>query len=86
MKSFQLVRKYMRKYAGVLVLTIISMLLLVGVQLLAPWLVKQMVSTVTMPDIARNDLQKITRLALFALSAYVLRSGLQFVRFFMWVV
>ena len=83
MKSFKFATKYMRKYAGVLFLTVMSMLLLVGVQLLAPWLVKQMVSTVTKPEIAKNDLEQITRLALLALSAYVIRAGLQFVRSYM---
>ena len=73
----------MRKYSGVLILTVVSMLLLVGVQLLAPWLVKQMISTVIKPEIAQNDLEQITRLALLALSAYVLRAGLQFVRSYM---
>lgn len=64
-------------------MTVVSMLLLVGVQLLAPWLVKQMISTVIKPEIAQNDLEQITRLALLALSAYVLRAGLQFVRSYM---
>ena len=83
MRSFRFIVKYMRKYMGVLILTIISMLLLVGVQLLAPWIVKQMISTVTDAGIAPKDFEQITKFALLALSAYILRAGLQFVRSYM---
>jgi ATP-binding cassette subfamily B protein/subfamily B ATP-binding cassette protein MsbA len=64
-----------------------SMLLLVGVQLFAPWLVKQMVAIVTDPAAVAGGgpeaMATITRLALLALAIYVARSGLQFVRSYM---
>ena len=76
MKSLKFAYKYLRKYSGVLILTVISMLLLVGVQLLAPWIVKQMISTATDADVVQRDFDQITKFALLALSAYVLRPQL----------
>jgi len=73
----------MHKYTGVLVLTVVSMLLLVGVQLFAPWIVKMMVTTVTDTTSSQGDMVLITRLALLALGAYIVRAVLQFVRSYM---
>ena len=80
MKSFKFVLRYLKKYRWVLALTIISMLLLVGVQLVAPWIVKTMVDTVTNPASTMGDMALITQLALGALGVYVVRMGLQFGR------
>jgi len=82
-KSLKFVFQFTRKYTGVLVLTILSMLLLVGVQLYTPWIVRSMVDTVTNPGISSDDLRNITRLALLALSIYIFRAVLQFVRSYM---
>ena len=75
--------RYMRKYRGMLFLTVISMLLLVGVQLLAPWLVKTMISTVTDAQAIQTGLSRVTQLAIFALLAYAARALLQFARSYM---
>jgi ATP-binding cassette subfamily B protein/subfamily B ATP-binding cassette protein MsbA len=83
LKSLKFVFKFARDYSGVLSLTVISMLLLVGVQLLAPWIIKTMVATVTDAEVSPEDMRHITRLALFALGVYVVRAGLQFVRSYM---
>jgi ATP-binding cassette subfamily B protein/subfamily B ATP-binding cassette protein MsbA len=83
LKSFNHVLKFLHKYTLVLIVTILSMLLLVGVQLMVPLIVRQMIGIVIEPSINSADLQQITRLALLALSAYVLRSGLQFLRSYM---
>ena len=80
MKSFKFVLRYLKKYRWVLALTIISMLLLVGVQLVAPWIVKTMVDTVTNPASTMGDMALITQLALGVLGVYVVRMGLQFGR------
>ena len=80
MKSLKFINQHLRKYRGMLAITIISMLLLVGVQLLAPWIVKQMVATVSGASLTQDELQKVTWLALLALGTYVLRAGLQFLR------
>ena len=83
MKSLRFVFQYTPKYRGVLILTVFSMLLLVGVQLFAPWLVRTMISTVTNPGISPTDFREIARLALLALGAYILRAILQFLRSYM---
>ena len=80
MKPFQLIFNYARKYTLSLVITAISMLALVGIQLLIPWIVKLLVAEVTAPAAGMADMGFITRLTLIVLIAYVGRAGLQFVR------
>ena len=83
MKSLGFVFKYTKKYKGPLALTVGSMLLLVGIQLLAPWLVRTMIDTVTDPQAGPEAVEIVTQLALAALIVYVARAGLQFVRSYM---
>ncbi len=83
MKSLKFVFKYTPKYVVPLALTVVSMLLLVGVQLLAPWIVKTMIATVTDPTAGPEAAGSIARLALLALAAYVVRGGLRFLRSYM---
>ena len=80
MKSLTFAFKAARKYIVPLALTVVSMLALVGVQLYAPQLVKQMVATVTDPAVGPDGLRVVTRLALIALAVYVAQIGLRFVR------
>ncbi len=80
MKSLKFVFQFTHKYTGVLSLTILSMLLLVGVQLYAPWLVKSMIEIATDSAGGQDDLGRITQLALLALILYAARAILQFVR------
>ena len=80
MKSFKFVLHYLRKYRWVLAVTVLSMLLLVGVQLVAPWIVKTMVETVTDPASTMAEMGLITQLALGALGVYGVRMLLQFSR------
>jgi ATP-binding cassette subfamily B protein len=58
----------------------VSMLVLVGLQLLAPQLIRTMISTVTNPEASSDALGLVARLALLALAVYFLRALLQFVR------
>ncbi len=83
MTSLRLVLKYARKYVGPLAVTVVSMLLLVGVQLLAPWIIKSMVATVTDPAAGPEAVDFISRLALLGLAAYLARTGLRFLRSYM---
>ena len=83
MKSLKFAFQYTGKYTGVLVITVLSMLLLVGVQLYAPWIVKTMVALVTDPGVSLADLGQITRLALLTLVVYLIRTVLQFTRSYM---
>jgi ATP-binding cassette subfamily B protein len=75
--------KYARKYTGALTATVVSMLLLVGVELLAPWIISRMVGTLTDTGLSPESLATISRLALLALAAYIARAGLQFARSYM---
>jgi ATP-binding cassette subfamily B protein len=83
MKPIHLIIKYTRKYAWQLTLTVISMLLLVGVQLLLPWIIKTLIEIVTDPGTVSDSLRTINTLALAALGVFVLRSFLQFARSYM---
>ncbi len=83
MKSLRFAFNSARKYTGALTLTVVSMLLLVGVQLLAPWLVKTMIATVTDPAAGPESMVVITRLAVLALAIYAIHGGLRFIRSYM---
>ena len=80
MKSFKFVLRYLKKYRWVLALTVFAMLLLVGAQLAAPWIVKTMVDTVTDAASTMAQMKVVTRLALAALGVYGVRMVLQFAR------
>ncbi|MBN1483944.1 MAG: ABC transporter ATP-binding protein [Chloroflexia bacterium] len=83
MKSLAFVFKSAKKYARPLILTVASMLLLVGVQLYAPWLVRHMVTIVTDPNAGPQAVSQVARLALLALSIFILQIGLRFTRSYM---
>jgi ATP-binding cassette subfamily B protein/subfamily B ATP-binding cassette protein MsbA len=83
MKSIGFVVKHVKTYKGPLALTVGSMILLVGIQLLAPWLVRTMIATVTDSQAGPEAVGIIARLALLALAVYVVRAALQFVRSYM---
>jgi ATP-binding cassette subfamily B protein/subfamily B ATP-binding cassette protein MsbA len=80
MKPFQLIFNYARRYTLSLVVTAISMLALVGIQLLIPWIVKLLVANVTAPGATLANMNYITKLTIVVLIAYVGRAGLQFTR------
>ena len=82
-KPLKFLYGYARQYAGVLTITVISMLLLVGVQLLIPWIIKTMVGAITGTDGNILTMEKVTDLALLALLVYVARAFLQFLRSYM---
>jgi ATP-binding cassette subfamily B protein len=77
------VLKHVRKHIVPLAVTMLSMTLLVGVQLLAPWLVRTMISTVTDPASGTQAVAFIGRLALYALAVYAVRAVLRFFRSYM---
>jgi ATP-binding cassette subfamily B protein/subfamily B ATP-binding cassette protein MsbA len=83
MKSLRFAFKLARRYIGPLAVAVTSMVLLVGVQLLAPWIVRTLIATVTDPGIEQEALDTITRLALLALGVYIVRAGLRFLRSYM---
>lgn len=80
MKTLRFILGYAKNYVGPLAVTVGSMILLVGVQLLAPWIIKTMIGAVR--DQAQGQIQMgfITRLALLALAIYVVHAVLQYLR------
>ncbi|MEN6369945.1 MAG: ABC transporter ATP-binding protein [Thermotogota bacterium] len=80
MKSLRAVLHHVKRYKLPLALTMLSMLALVGIQLVGPWLVKLMVAAVTAPGAGPEVLGLIARLALITLGIYILRAVMQFVR------
>ena len=79
-KPLRRVARHLRHYKIPLTLTMVSMLALVGIQLIAPQLIRSMVATVTDPSPGSDALGFVARLALLALVVYFLRALLQFVR------
>ncbi len=80
MKPLHLISLYTRKYKTPLILTVLSMLLLVGIQLLLPWIIKTLIQTVTQDGNFAASMKVISSLTLAGLGLYLLRSLLQFVR------
>lgn len=83
MRTVKLVLSYLSHYKKEMAWTIASMILLVGVQLLTPWIIKMMISAVTDQATALNkntSFDMITQLAVLALVVYTVRAGLRFVR------
>ncbi len=80
MKSLRAVLHHVKRYKLPLALTILSMLALVGIQLVGPWLIKLMIAAVTAPDAGPEALALIAKLALITLAIYILRAVMAFVR------
>ena len=78
MKPLLFVLRYAKKHLTPLIAAAISTLLLVGVQLYAPWIIKTMVGIITDSGISPEAMKRIARLALLALVAYIARAALQF--------
>ena len=70
-------------YRKPLIVTIVSMVLLVGVQLFAPWFIRELIATVRKGNSDALSYSLIGRLALFALAIYAARAGLEFLRSYM---
>jgi ATP-binding cassette, subfamily B, bacterial len=82
-KPIQLVFWYARRYKLALSITVVSMLLLVGVQLLIPWIIRTLIATITAPAHTEASFNLIGQLTLLVLAVYVVRAGLQFLRSYM---
>jgi ATP-binding cassette subfamily B protein len=80
MKPLRLIFRYTQKYKLQLVVTVISMLLLVGIQLLIPWIIKTLIDDVTYSDGGPQSLELITTLTLAVLGIFILRGIFQFMR------
>lgn len=79
----RLVLQYALNYKGPLTLTVLSMILLIGAQLIIPWIIKTLIAAVTEQPISQETLQLITRLTILGLFVYLLKGGMQFLRSYM---
>jgi ATP-binding cassette subfamily B protein len=80
MKALKFLLQYAKRYTAALTLTVISMILLVGAQLVVPWIVRTMIAAITDPETGQAATALVSRLALLALAIYAVRAGLQFLR------
>jgi len=83
MRALRFLLAYGSKYLTPLIVTAVSMILLVGVQLLAPWIIREMIAAVQDRAAGQASLDLVARLALLALASYTARAGLQFLRSYM---
>lgn len=83
MRPLQLALSYARKYTKALIIAVISMLLLVAVQLLIPWIIKTLIAAITSQTITTQKLTIVTQLTLAVFGVFVMRAGLQFLRGYM---
>jgi len=83
MKAFSLVFRFARRYTKELVLTVISMILLVGVQLLIPWVIRSLIDAVTEQPLDADTMAHVTRLTILSAAALVIKGVLQFLRSYM---
>ena len=80
MNPTRMVLNYARRYKAPLAIASFSMLALVGVQLLVPWLIGMLIAAVTAPGASLGDMGLVKQLTTAAFVAYVARAGLQFLR------
>jgi ATP-binding cassette subfamily B protein len=83
MKNLSFIYRFARKYSFTLFLTILSMLLLVGAQLVVPWIIRDLIDTVTGNNLTQETLKSIGTLTLIVFIVLVARAGLAFLRSYM---
>ena len=83
MQTLRAFLRFARPYRTALIVTVASMTLLVGVQLLTPWIIRELIGAVRTQGSAAVDYGFVTRLALLALAVFIARAGLEFLRSYM---
>jgi len=79
-KPFSLLGKLAKKYSKLIFLTTLTMLGLVGAQLLIPWIIRQLIARLTTQPLDQGTIDFITRISLIALIVFVARAVMQFIR------
>jgi ABC-type multidrug transport system fused ATPase/permease subunit len=79
----KLLLRFAKKYTWALVITVISMLALVGAQLLIPWLIRTLINLITENQLSPETLNVVSRLTLIALVTFLARGVVQFLRSYM---
>ena len=82
MIALRFLSRYALRYWKHLTVTMVAMFALVGVQLIAPWLIREMIAEVT-GELSPDAYRRIGRLALAALAVYAGRGLLTFLRSYM---
>jgi ATP-binding cassette subfamily B protein len=82
-KPFRIILNYSKNYRPALLVAAVSMLLLVGVQLLVPWVVKLLIAAVTDPLSIKASPDFFRNLALILLLVFLARAVLRFLRSYM---
>ncbi|BAJ64745.1 ABC transporter ATP-binding protein [Anaerolinea thermophila] len=83
MKPLQLVSRFAQRYWKELLITVVSMLALVGIQLFIPWAVRTLINTVTGGLSSPQTLNIITTLTLAVIAVYLARGVFQYLRSYM---
>jgi len=79
----KLLLRFAKKYSWALSITVLSMLLLVGAQLLIPWLIKTLIALVTEEQLSPDTMKTVSYLTLIALITFIARGVVQFFRSYM---
>lgn len=80
MKPFALLGRLAKKYSKMIFLTTLTMLGLVGAQLLIPWIIRQVINRLTTEPLTQGTIDFITRISVIALMVFVARAVMQFIR------
>ena len=80
MKPFSLLGRLAKKYSKMIFLTTLTMLGLVGAQLLIPWIIRQLIDRLTTQPLNAGTIDFITRISAIALIVFVARAVMQFIR------
>ena len=80
MKPFALLGRLAKKYSKMIFLTTLTMLGLVGAQLLIPWIIRQLIDRLTTQPLNQGTIDFITRISVIALMVFVARAVMQFIR------
>ncbi len=83
MKPFPLVFRFARRYLKALIITVVSMLFLIGVQLIIPWSVKSLIDAITNRADDPGVVSYLTGLSLAVLGVFLARGALTFTRSYM---
>lgn len=80
MKPFALLGSLAKRYSKMIFLTTLTMLGLVGAQLLIPWIIRQLIDRLTTQPLNQGTIDYITRISVIALIVFVARAVMQFIR------
>lgn len=83
MKTIRFILTFTRRYSRPLIITVISMLLLVGVQLVIPWAIRTLINLFSGEIVTLETLKSVDRLALLVILVYLAKAILSYFRSYM---